>query len=1188
MKQSSWPLLVALALLCTTLFSGPAAGAAPGDAPARLLLDDRLGAVDAWPVLTVLADPGGSLTPEQALAETTRFATPHSAYATLGLQKDVLWLRVPVTTAAHGDGEWILNIDYAVLNRVDVFVVTGGAITERALTGNLQGGGANALDGRAPAVALRLTPGEDQVLLLRVQNIGAMILPIHLSTPAAFHRDAVNEQMLQGMLAGLALCLLLYSLAQWINLREPLFGKYALLIGGTTLFSLEFSGLGGQYLWTGNVWFSLHSGGLFSLMASCGAYLFVGQALARPGMDRMFLRLMNGGAVLTVLVAIAYALDAIDVDTLVAIVSTLGVMPMLLGLPGAFMRARRGDAVGTYFLVGWAVSFVGSVVLSQVIGGAVGANFLTMHALQFGSIFDMLVFMRILGLRTKAMQGAMLRAEAATRMKSDFLANMSHEIRTPMNAIIGMSRLGLMGDPSPALRNYLGKILGAGEHLLAIINDILDFSKIEAGKLALESVPFDINEMLDHLSSLTAVKTDAKRVELVFRVDRGVPARLVGDPLRVGQILINLTSNAVKFTEKGEIVVAVDVAERSADGVTLRFSVSDTGIGMNEQQLAGLFEAFSQADNSITRKYGGTGLGLSISKQLAEAMGGAIRVSSTPGVGSRFSFTVRLGLAPADVEALASPAAVLHQVRVMVVDDSATARDALIEMLSSFGVTADAASSGEQSLAMLAQAVEAKQAYQIVLMDYMMPGWDGVETIRRIRADPRFAAPPAILMVSASTRETVLRQEGQVPVSGFLTKPVGPALLYHSLLRVLRPDLAGPEPVAGQDGAGPHGHAASRANDLSYLDGARILLVEDNANNREVALDFMAAARMQVDIAVHGGEAVRMARDGDYDLVLMDIQMQEMDGLTATRQLRTIERLRQMPIVAMTAHAMAGDRDRSLAAGMNDYVTKPIDPELLFRALIKWIPAERLAARRLGEHGGDRAPAAMPATSAAAAADLAAPAPAPATLPAVHGIDWQRALASVDRHPGRLQKRINGFLQEYRDGPAIVRDAVLKGVHGPLQSLAHNLKSSAPYIGAFELAAQADVVEQALRAGRDDTIAALGPDLAAMLDTVLAGLLQAAPPAAAATGTAKAPDAGGLDGAKVHTLILRLETLLRSDDARAEDTLLELQMLLAGRAPLQAPLSSIQQSIDEIEYHGGLAPLAELARALDMNLEESA
>ena len=1133
--------------------------------PQALLLDSRQNEIEAWPVVTTLNDPGGKLTADGALAASAQFAMPQSAYATLGVQKDVVWLRIPVKLAADAAPEWTLDIDYAVLNRIDVYVGVPGRMTRRAVLGNLQPVPAGTPHPRAPAALLQLTPGAEQLILLRVENIGAMILPIRLSQPAAFHGRALGEQMLQGMLTGLSLCLLLYGLAQWFNLREHLFGKFALLIAGTALFSVEFFGLGAQYLWSNNAWMTHHAGGLFALMASCGAYLFVEQALARPGMDRTFRRLMKTGAALTVLAALAYGVDIISVETLVAIVSTLGVMPMLLGLPGAFMRARRGDAVGIYFLVGWTVSFVASVILSQVISGAIAANFWTMHALQFGNSFDMLVFMRILGLRTKAMQSAMLRAEAATRMKSDFLANMSHEIRTPLNAIIGMSRLALMADPTPKQRNYVGKIQDAGEHLLAIINDILDFSRIEAGKLALETVPFDLNDMLEHLSSLTAIKTDARKVELVFHVGRGVPARLVGDPLRLGQVLINLTSNAVKFTEKGEIVVSVDVAEQSADGVMLRFSVSDTGIGMDEQQLARLFQSFSQADNSITRKYGGTGLGLSISKQLVELMGGGIRVSSTPGVGSRFSFTVHLDVADPAEAPLAPPSAALQQVRAMVVDDSATAREALVEMLTSFGVTAHAVSSGEQSLAMLARAVEAGQPYHVVLMDYMMPGWDGVETIRRIHADQRFPTPPAILMVTVCTRETVLQQEGELPLRGFLTKPVGPALLYHSLLQVLQPDLYPAGDAGGDDAMADAARSIASLPDLSRLDGARVLLVEDNAINREVAIDFMSAARIQLDIAVHGGEALQMVQNADYDLVLMDIQMQEVDGLTAARSIRAIERLRDLPIIAMTAHAMAGDRERSLAAGMNDHVTKPIDPELLFRTLFKWIPPARLAGRQLP-------PPAVPESSTAAEPETAA-----APLPDVRGIDWQLALENVDRQRNRLDRRMRGFLQEYRSAPQALRDALANGDHATLQSLAHNLRPSAAYLGAGELSALATAVEQDLRAGRPERIAAPARELAAALDAVLAGLAQAV----------AAPVPSRYDAAEVARLIKQLEGYLRSDDARAEDALQELQSRLSASGHA-ITLAAIQHAVDDIEYPGALAPLAALADALHMNLEESA
>jgi signal transduction histidine kinase/CheY-like chemotaxis protein len=1025
--------LARLFLLILALAFLPSAALA-GSGP--LLLHAQRDHVEAWPVVRVMSDADGAMTPEAALAAVEHYAVPNSAYATLGVHKDVMWLRIPVSVPADSVSEWVLSIDYAVLNRIDVYVASTGKIAQHQVIGNLQPTHGGMARGRVPAALLHLKPGAEHVVLLRVQNLGAMILPISLARPAYFHGEALNEQMLQGVLTGLSLCLLLYSLAQWSTLREPLYGKFALLVLGTTLFSVEFFGLGNQYLWKNSEWMSVHAGGVFALTASCGAYLFVEQALARPGKDRIFSRLMRGGAALCVVSALAYAADIMSVETLVILVSTLGVMPMLLGLPGAYFRARRGDAVGIYFLLGWGVSFASSAVLSQVISGKVGANFWTMHALQFGNMFDMLVFTRILGLRTKAMQSAMLRAEEATRTKSEFLAHMSHEIRTPMNAIIGMSRLALMTEPNPKLQNYLGKILGAGEHLLAVINDILDFSKIEAGKLGLESAPFELQEMLDHLASLTVIKSDAARVELKMRVDDSVPGRLVGDPLRLSQVLINLTSNAVKFTERGEIIVAVELMDKTADTVALRFSVSDTGIGMRPSQVENLFQSFHQAGATTTRKYGGTGLGLSISRQLVELMGGDIQVHSTSGIGSRFSFIIRLGI-----------------------------------------------------------------------------------------ADER----------SAPVDWPLHHQRQQQPAR-----------------ELRRSDSAG---------------LAMR--DLSALDGARILLVEDNANNREVALDFLSAARMQIDVAEHGGEAVRMVDQADYDLVLMDVQMREMDGLTATRRIRAIERCQHLPIVAMTAYAMAGDRDKSLAAGMNDHITKPIAPEQLFRTLIKWIPPSRLAARRA------QASAALQAMPPAS--DHAAVMGSSAPLPSIPGVDWQQALDSVDRQRGRLDRRIRGFLLEYQPAAQSVREAIASGQHQALYSLTHNLKSTAAYIGAFQLAAQAQALEQALRNERGDSIAMLAAELADGLDQVVGGLSQ----------LAEAPAPVRYRDGDAELLISRLEAYLRSDDARADDMLTELRALpLAAR--YAGLLATIAAAVDDIEYQAALAPLGALSRALQNELKESA
>jgi two-component system sensor histidine kinase/response regulator len=1147
-------MLLTLMLVLAASFPASAASAAP--APA-LLLDDATPHIEGWPAATVLRDPDGAMTAEALLAAPQRFARPDGAYATLGMEKAVVWVRMPLQVAASSDGSWVLKLDFGLLKRVDMVLARDGRIERRAVAGGAVAP-SGSLGTPAPAFVLRLQPGARYEVLLRVVTNGPKILPLSLEKPGTYANATMNEFLLQGVLAGLSLCLLLYSLAQWINLREHLFGKYALLTGGMALYNLSWFGLGAHYLWGRNDWFTIHAGGMVALLASCGAYLFVEQALARPGMDRIFSRLMKTGALLCVLGAAAFGTGLIGDKVLVAIVGSLGIMPMLLGLPGAFGRARRGDTVGTYFLVGWAVAFAGSVIAAELIKGRLGANFWTLHGVQLGSTFEMILFMRILGLRTKDIQDAMLRAEEATRLKSEFLANMSHEIRTPMNAIIGMSRLGLMADPDPKLRNYLGKILGAGEHLLGVINDILDFSKIEAGRMTLEAVPFDLDQLLEHLSSLTALKTDDKRVELVFSVPRGVPARLVGDPLRLGQVLINLTNNAVKFTDRGEIVVAVDVAERTADGVLLRFSVSDTGIGMDAGQLSRLFQSFSQADSSITRKYGGTGLGLSISKQLVELMGGAIEVASTPGVGSRFSFTARLGIGDATAPDPRPSIDMLQQMRVLVVDDCASARAALTGMLDGFGIKADAVASGAAALAHIAAAAGDGQPYQAVLMDYLMPEMDGVQAIRRIRAEARVAAPPAILMVSACTRESVLARQGELALDAFLTKPVGPALLYHSLVQVLRPQQAADAAPPGAASATGriHGH------DLARLDGARILLVDDNANNREVALDFLAAARMRVDVAAGGLEAVEMAARGDYDLVLMDIQMHEVDGLSATRRIRALPQCAGMPVIAMTAHAMAGDRDKSLAAGMNDHVVKPIDPDLLLRTLVKWIDPARLAGRSV--------PAAAPEGGQAPDAGLAP----------VRGIDWQRALASAAGQPARLHKRIAGFVQEYRAAPQAMRDALAGGSYAPLASLAHNLKSGAVYIGAMPLAALAASLESELRAGRHERVPLLVPDLILALEGVLAGLAGLAP-------FAVAPSAFAATAAEARSLAAQLETYLRDGDARADDALAALRAALpqAGHA---AALAALGHAIGDIEYDAALAHLAALTRSLGIETETQA
>jgi signal transduction histidine kinase/DNA-binding response OmpR family regulator/HPt (histidine-containing phosphotransfer) domain-containing protein len=737
-------------------------------------------------------------------------------------------------------------------------------------------------------------------------------------------------------------------------------------------------------------------------------------------------------------------------------------------------------------------------------------------------------------------------AEAATRAKSEFLANMSHEIRTPMNAIIGMTHLAQRHAAEPHLRDYLSKIDRAAANLLQIINDILDFSKIEAGKLTMERVPFNLDDVLSNLSTVSGIKAQQKGLELIFDVEEGLPQTLIGDPLRLNQVLVNLCSNAVKFTEKGEIVVRVTSRGGTDGRLRLEFLVADTGIGMSREQVGRLFEAFSQADSSTTRKYGGTGLGLTISRRLVQMMGGDFQVDSDEGKGSTFRFTADFGLAAAGdaaaVEGTAGPrrlpaARPFQGMKALVVDANETIREILQRQLGSMGFQVTLASSAEEAFASQEQASASGAPFDLVLMDWRIPGPEGRNLNGQLRESLRLGRVPTVVMTTAHDAEDVYREAREAGVEWFLMKPVSQSSLVDTVMNVCG--------RSGRTEAAPTPRGADPMEVVRPIRGARILLAEDNEMNQQVALELLGEAGLRVTLAVDGKQAVQLMRP-DFHAVLMDVQMPNMDGYEATRLIRQNPAFTGIPVIAMTANAMAQDRELAREAGMADHVAKPIDPAELFRKLaqhVKLDPAKPF----------DEPPkAAPPAKVMQAAAAL------PETLPGVDVTDGLGHLAGNRAAYRRLLVQIGrdrGLLDD-------LQAAVKAGDRQAAVRAAHSLKSVAGNLGAKELSRTAAEAEAALKAGVETP--ALLDGLAARFATVAQGIREWT-----AREEPAAREAAVLEGAALREAWERLRVLVSDNDATALERCEELE----GRVPQgeRDALRGVHDALSRFDFAAALA-----------------